>query len=67
MACIQHRLSKLTVTIAYAPTNVVDECMKDEYYSLPQSVLENFSPHDIAIVLMDANVMIASVLHEPQL
>ena len=67
MVHFQHRLGKSIVTIAYAPTDVVDEHMKDEYYSLLQSVLEDVSPPDISIILMDVNAKIASVSHDPQL
>ena len=67
MAHIQHKLGKLTVTVVYDPTIVVDEHMKDKNYCLLQSVLENISTHDISIVLTDANVMLASVSHDPQL
>ena len=55
------------VTVAYAPTDVTNKHMKDEYCSLLQSVLENFSLHDISIILTDASVVIASVLCDPQL
>ena len=67
MVCFQHRLGKLSVTIAYVPIDDTHEHMKDEYYSLLQSVLDNVNPHDISFILTETNATIASVLHDPQL
>ena len=39
-----HKHDKITVTIAYAPTNIRDEDIKDAYYSWLQSMIKNASP-----------------------
>ena len=69
MAHFQHRLVKLTVMslLPMLPNDVIDKHMKVKYYSLLKGVLENISPHDISIILMNANATIASVLHDLQL
>ena len=61
MARPLHKHGKVTVIVAYAPTNFGDEDIKDAYCSQLQSVIENVFPNDISIILTNANVMIATL------
>ena len=58
--CFLHKHGKMTVTVAYDPTDIGDEGTKDMYYSILQSAIENTSSHDITIVLTDASATITS-------
>ena len=55
---------KMTITVAYAPTDNGDGNTKDTHYSLLQSAIKNISSPDISIGLTNANATIASSSHD---
>ena len=57
----------MTVIVAYAPTDISDEETKDAYYEQLQSTVGSAPPHDIVIVLSDANAMLSLDTRDPSL
>ena len=55
-----HKHGKMTIKVVYPSTGSGGEDTKDVYYNPPQSAIENFSSHDMCIVLTDAKATIAS-------
>ena len=62
-ACSKHALNtrhgKLTIIVAYAPTNLDGNDKKADFYALLQDVAGSRSPHDITIVLSDTNAALS--------
>ena len=54
-----HRHGKLTVIVAYAPTELATEAEKDLFYDQLQSLIDAIPPHDITIVLTVANASLS--------
>lgn len=52
-ARFQHR--KLLVVVGYASTEVSEDEVKNEYYDALHDNVEQVSPHDLVLVLTDAN------------
>ena len=55
-----HRHGKLSIIVAYAPTNIASEEEKDSFFSQLHSELEALPRHDVSIVLTDANATISA-------
>lgn len=55
-----HKHGNMTIKVVYPSTGSEGEDTKDVYYNPPQSAIENFSSHDMCIVLTDAKTTIAS-------
>uniref|UniRef100_A0A3P8SEE9 Endonuclease/exonuclease/phosphatase domain-containing protein n=1 Tax=Amphiprion percula TaxID=161767 RepID=A0A3P8SEE9_AMPPE len=55
-----HQHGKLTVIVAYAPTNVADEDVKDAFWDQLHQAVGQAPPHDITIILTDANATLSS-------
>ena len=64
-AHFQHKLGKLSIVIAYVPTNISEEVTKDEFYHALQNNLASISLHDISVVLMGANSMLGPEARDP--
>ncbi|CAM4466358.1 unnamed protein product [Leuciscus chuanchicus] len=50
----------MTVIVAYAPTDVADEDAKDAFFDQLHQAVGQASPHDITIILTDANATLSS-------
>ncbi|GAA6094295.1 uncharacterized protein LOC124628743 [Tachysurus ichikawai] len=50
-----HQHGKMTVIVAYAPTDVADEDAKDAFFDQLHQAVGLASPHDIIIILTDTN------------
>ncbi len=50
----------MTVIVAYAPTDVADEDAKDAFFDQLHQTVGQASPHDITIILTDANATLSS-------
>lgn len=59
-ARFQHRHGKLFVVVGYAPTEVADADAKDEFYDALHDTLAQASPHDLVMVLTDANATVGA-------
>lgn len=55
-----HQHSKMTVIVAYAPTDIADEDAKDAFFDQLHQAVAQASPHDITIILTDANGTLSS-------
>ena len=55
-----HRHGKMTVIVAYAPTNVAEEAAKIAFYDQLHQTIQRIPRHDITIVLTDANATISA-------
>ena len=58
-ARFEHRHGKLTIIVAYAPTNLAENDKKADFYALLQDVAGSRSPHDITIALSDTNAALS--------
>ena len=58
-ARFEHRHGKLTIIVAYAPTNLAENDKKADFYALLQDVAGSRSPHDITIVLSYTNAALS--------
>jgi hypothetical protein len=58
MARFRHRFGKMSVIVAYAPTEDADDDVKEEYYNQLEAISAAVPPHDICILLTDANATI---------
>jgi len=54
-----HRDGKMTIIVAYAPTDVTDDPAKDAFFDKLHQVVQNAPPHDITVILTDANVTVS--------
>ena len=54
-AIFNHRRGKLSVIVAYSPTNLAPDLVKDSFYNTLSSVVERISRHDLVLILTDAN------------
>ena len=50
-----HRHGKMTIIVTYAPTDVTDDPSKDAFFDKINQVVQNAAPHDITVILTDAN------------
>ena len=66
-ARLQHHHGKMTVIVGYAPTNVATDDTKDAYYEQLHRTVEGAPPHDIILVLTDANATISADARDPSL
>ncbi|KAG7526860.1 hypothetical protein JOB18_046006 [Solea senegalensis] len=55
-----HQHGKMTAIVAYAPTDVADEDVKDAFFDQLHQAICQAPPHDITIVLTDANATLSS-------
>ncbi|KAK7940027.1 hypothetical protein WMY93_003353 [Mugilogobius chulae] len=55
-----HQHGKMTVIVAYAPTNVADGDVKDAFFDQLHQAANRAPPHDITIILTDANATLSS-------
>jgi len=55
-----HRHGKMTIIVAYAPINVTDDPAKDAFRDKLHQVVQNALPHDITVILTDANATFSS-------
>ncbi|MCJ8735785.1 hypothetical protein PDJAM_G00251530 [Pangasius djambal] len=55
-----HQHGKMTVIVAYAPTDVADEDVKDAFFDQLHQAVDQAPPHDITIILTDANATLSS-------
>lgn len=60
-----HHHGKMTVIVAYAPTDVADEEAKDAFYDQLHQAVDQAPPHDITIILTDANATLSSSDRSP--
>ena len=58
-ARVEHRHGKITLIVAYAPTNLAENDNKADLYELLQDVAGSRSPHDITLVLSDTNAALS--------
>ena len=58
-AGFEHRHGKLTIIVAYAPTNLAENDKKVDFYAILQDVAGSRSPHDITLVLSDTNAALS--------
>jgi len=58
-ACFLHRHGKMTIIVAYAPTDVTDAAAKDAFFDELHQVVQNAPPHDITAILTDANATVS--------
>jgi len=54
-----HRHGKMTIIVAYAPTDVTDDPAKDAFFDKLHQVVQNAPPHDITVILTDANATVS--------
>lgn len=54
------KYTKLSVIVAYAPTEVADEEDKEEFYSALQTAVEDIPRHDVLLLLGDFNAQVGS-------
>ena len=66
-ARISHIHGKITVIVAYAPTDLAPENTKDMFYNQLQSIVEAAPSHDITVVLTDANATLSAEALDPTL
>ncbi|KAL1276258.1 hypothetical protein QQF64_035881 [Cirrhinus molitorella] len=59
-ARLLHQHGKMTVTVAYAPTDAADEDVKDAFFDQLHQAVGQAPPHDITIILTDANATLSS-------
>ena len=64
-ARLHHRHGKLTIIVGYAPTDIAPEALKDDYYDALQAAILAVPPHDITIVLTDANATVSNDARDP--
>ncbi|KAI8514635.1 hypothetical protein Bbelb_072260 [Branchiostoma belcheri] len=53
--------AKLSVVVAYAPTNDADGEDKDKFYSALQGVLEDIPRHDVMVLMGDFNARVGNI------
>ena len=58
-ARLSHQHGKITVIVAYSPTEVAEDQTKDAFYDQLLDAILAAPPHDIVIVLTDANATIS--------
>ena len=66
-ARLHHHHGKMTVIVAYAPTDVATDEAKDSYAEQLHRLVQSAPPHDIVLVLTDANATLSEDLHDPTL
>ena len=59
-ARLLHQHGKMTVIVAYSPTEVAPDQAKDSFHDQLQDAIQAAPPHDIVIVLTDANATIST-------
>lgn len=59
-----HLHGKMTAIVAYAPTNVADDTDKDTFFDQLHQVVSQAPPHDIIIILTDANATFSASSRE---
>lgn len=59
-AQLLHRHGKLSITVAYAPTNDASEEEKDNFYLLLHSELQSIPRHNVSVVLTDGNATVSA-------
>ena len=67
MARLHHHHGKITVIVAYAPTDIADQQHKDTFFDQLQNLVQTAPPHDIVIVLTDANATVSADIRDPSL
>ena len=55
-----HQHGKITVIVAYGPTNLAEEAAKDAFSDQLLQIIQEAPPHDITIVLTDFNASLAA-------
>ena len=58
-ARLHHRHGKITVIVAYGPTDIAVEQSKDAYQEQLTQLIQSVPPHDVTLVLTDANASLA--------
>ena len=58
-ARFRHRFGKLSIVVAYAPTDVAEEEIKDAYFNQLEATIASVPPHDLSLLLTDANATIS--------
>ena len=53
--------AKVTIIVAYAPTEDTDVTIKDNFFADLQAVRDNVPRHDLRIVLGDLNAKLAAI------
>ena len=66
-ARLNHRHGKMSIIVAYAPTEVAPDNIKDQFYDQLQSLIQATPTHDMTIVLTDANASITADTRDPTL
>ena len=66
-ARLMHQHGKLSIIVAYAPTERAPENTKDQFYDQLQPLLQATPPHDMPIVLTGAHATIAADTRDPTL
>ena len=59
-ARLQHRHGKITVIVAYGPTELATEQTKDAYQEQLTHLIQSAPTHDVTIVLTDSNATLAN-------
>ena len=67
IARLNSKHGKISVIVGYAPTEVAPDNIKDAYYDQLQSILQTVPPHDLTLVLTDANATISADTRDPTL
>ena len=63
-ARLHHRHGKLTVIVVYGPTDIAAERSKDAYQEQLTHLIQSAPPHDVTLVLTDANASLAPDAHD---
>ena len=63
-ARFNHRHGKLSVVIAYSPTDLATDDVKDRFYATLARIINKVSKHDITIVLTDANATLCTAARD---
>ena len=58
-----HQHGKMTVIVAYGPTNQAEEAIKDAFSDQLLQLIQEAPPHDITIVLTDFNASLSAASH----
>ncbi|CAH1271086.1 ZNF195 [Branchiostoma lanceolatum] len=62
---LRHKHGKMTVIVAYAPTEVALDTDKDVFYDQLEEAVLDAPPHDITLVLTDANATLSANSRKP--